>query len=103
MKQYNKENLEEFASDLKQFLENGKDGDSIEVGLDPTLGLFDEINYATIIKHKTGKAVLIHAACSGDWTRALLIPEEDFDYFNGDLSEIVEALDYHIYGHENRT
>lgn len=100
MKQYNKENLEEFASDLKQFLKNGKDGDSIEVGLDPSLGLFDEVNYATIINHKTGKAVLIHAACSGDWTRALLIPEEDFGY--DDLGEIVEALDYHIYGHENR-
>ena len=99
MKQYDKNNLKEFAQDLKEFIEKGVPGDSIEVGLDPSLGVFDEINYATIINHKTGKAVLIHAACSGDWTRALLIPEEDFDYFNGDLSEIVEALDYHIYGH----
>ena len=99
MKQYNRENLEEFANDLKQFLENGKNGDSIEVGLDPTLGIFDKVNYATIIEHKTGWAVLIHAACNSDWTRALIIPEDDFYY--DDLSEVVEALDYHIYGHEN--
>ena len=101
MKQYNRENLEKFANDLKQFLENGENGDSIEIGLDPTLGIFDEFNYATIIKHKTSKAVLIHAACGGDWTRALPIPEEDFYY--DDLSEVIDALDYHIYGHENRT
>ena len=101
MKKYDKNNLKEFAQDLKEFIEKGVPGDSIEVGLDPSLGLFDEVNYTTIINHKTGKAVLIHAACSGDRTRAMLIPEEDFGY--DDLSTVVEALDYHIYRHENRT
>lgn len=98
-KVYDSDNLDEFARDLKAFLESGKPGDSIEVGLDPTPGIFDEVNYATIIEHPTGKAVLIHAACEGDWTRAMLIPEEHFDEDITEDSYVVEGLYHHMYGH----
>lgn len=48
-------------------------------------------------RQKTGKAVLIHAACSGNWTRAMLIPEEDFHY--NSLCEVTEALEWHMNEH----
>lgn len=97
MKTYTKDNLPEFARDLKKFIESGKPGDTVEIGLEPSMGIFDDVNYATIISHKTGKAVLIHAACSGDWTRAMLIPEEDFHY--NSLCEVTEALEWHMSEH----
>ena len=41
--------------------------------------------YATKISHPTGTAILIHNPCNGDWTKSLLLPEEEFIF--GELIE----------------
>lgn len=48
--------------------------------------------YATRISHKTGKAILIHWGLDGDYSRALIIPQSEFEGYD-DLSRVIEALE----------
>ena len=47
--------------------------------------------YATKVEHPTGKGILVHNPCNGQYTRALLIPEEEFIY-GENLREALEWL-----------
>ena len=47
--------------------------------------------YATKISHPTGTAILIHNPCNGDWTKSLLLPEEEF-IFGEQIESALEWL-----------
>ena len=46
----------------------------------------------TKVSSSTGKAILVHSPMKGDWSRALVIPEEQFD--NGSLERVEQALEW---------
>ena len=45
--------------------------------------------HGTKVRSSTGTAVLVHEPMNGDWTTALLIPEENFE----DIGTVVYALE----------
>ena len=68
-----------------------------EEGLDLTD--CNEPLYATVIEVEGFRAVSLHWGASGDWTRALLVPEENF-YVDEDgyYSWVIEALEWFLRG-----
>lgn len=83
------------ARKLTNFYIKGSAGDSIVLfdkkDILDTFGFEDDI-HATIFQHPTGKALLVHYACEGDWTRALLLTAESLDC----KSTILEALEWFL-------
>ena len=51
--------------------------------------------YGTKISSSSGRAILVHNPMNGDWTRALVIPEEQFtSYGHGNLEMVEQALEW---------
>ena len=49
----------------------------------------------TKVSSSSGKAIMVHSPMNGDWTRALVIPEEEFtNYGYNNLERVEQALEW---------
>lgn len=73
---------------LKDLVDNRPDGSHIPAGVLSLPGVCKDAG-ATRISDETGTAALVHWDLTGDYTRALLIPRNEFE----DIDRVIEALD----------
>lgn len=89
------QDIKPIVATIKQFYDNSKTGETKLLfepqELDEINGIWEDL-YMT---HVFNNAILIHYADNGDWTKALLIPEENFTEEDEDnYSPADEAIEW---------